>query len=179
MSRKAIIYDGVAQLMAMFYGYMQTDFWSLERETNLIDGGTPYYNIYETKDGKFMALGALEPQFYKKLIDLLPVDNKVFAGQWESDNWQSQKEQRKKIFKLKTRDEWTAILLKEDTCAVPVLDMKEAIDFKPNKSRSVFIEQQGIMQPAPAPRFSRTPSKAGQLPEDYGQHTNEIFHQLK
>ncbi len=175
----AAMVDGVAQLMAMFYGYMQTDFWSLKRESNLIDGGTPYYNIYETKDEKFMALGALEPQFYKKLIELLPIDNKVFADQWKSDNWPTQKEQLKKIFKLKTRDEWSAILFKENTCAAPVLSMKEAIEFEPNKSRSVFIEQQGIMQPAPAPRFSRTPSRAGQLPEDYGQHTNEIIHQLK
>jgi len=175
----AAMVDGVAQLMAMFYGYLQTDFWSLERESNLIDGGTACYNIYETKDNKFMALGALEPRFYKKLISLLPVDLKEFTDQWASEKWPVQKEKLKKIFKLKTRDEWTAILFKKDTCVAPVLNMKEAIEFQPNKSRSVFVEQQGIIQPTPAPRFSRTPSKAGLLPEKYGQHTNEIIHQLK
>jgi len=175
----AAMVDGVAQMMSMFYGYLQAGIWSDNRESNLIDGGTPFYNIYETKDKKFIALGALESQFYQRLIDLLKLDKKDFADQWDKENWSAQKKHFARIFKLKTRDEWTDLLFREDTCISPVLSMKEAIEFEPNKSRSVFIEQQGVIQPAPAPRFSRTPSKAGKLPNDYGQDTKRIIHQLK
>ena len=175
----AAMVDGVAQMMSLFYGYMQAGFWSVNRESNLIDGGAPYYNVYETKDGKFIALGALEPQFYQRLTDLLKLDNKEFGDQLNAENWSLQKEQFSRIFKQKTRDEWTDLLFRENTCFAPVLNMKEAIEFEPNKFRSVFIEQQGVTQPAPAPRFSRTPSRAGKLPEKQGQDTQEIIHQLK
>ncbi len=175
----AAMVDGVAQMMSLFYGYMQAGFWSVNRESNLIDGGTPYYNVYETKDGKFIALGALEPQFYQRLIDLLKPDKKEFEDQLSAEKWPAQKEQFSRIFKQKTRDEWTELLFRENTCVAPVLNMQEAIEFEPNKSRSVFIEQQGVVQPAPAPRFTRTPSKAGKLPEKQGQDTLEIIHQLK
>jgi len=175
----AAMVDGVAQMMSLFYGYMQAGFWSVNRESNLIDGGTPYYNVYETKDGKFITVGALEPQFYQRLIDLLKLDKKEFEDQSNAEKWPAQKEQFSRIFKQKTRDEWTALLFSENTCVAPVLNMQEAIEFEPNKSRSVFIEQQGVIQPAPAPRFSRTPSRAGKLPEKYGLDTMEIIHQLK
>jgi len=175
----AAMVDGVAQMMGMFYGYMQAGLWSDERESNLLDGGTPFYNVYETKDEKFIALGALESKFYQRLIDLLKLNKVDFADQWDSEKWPEQKKHFTSIFKQKTREEWTDLLYEENSCVSPVLSMKEAIEFEPNKARSVFIEQQGLIQPAPAPRFSRTPSKAGELLETIGQDRKEIIHLLK
>ncbi len=171
--------EGAAQMMAMFYGFHQAGIWSEKREENLIDGGAPFYQVYETKDQKFIVLGALESQFYQQLIDILKLDKRIFGDQMDKEKWPEQKEGFSHLFKTKTRDEWTDLLYRENSCFSPVLDMNEAVEFKHNKIRSVFTEQQEITQPSPAPRFSRTPSKAGKLPEKHGQDTQEIIHLLK
>ena len=148
--------DGAASLMAMFYGMSAMGMWKDERGVNLLDSGAHFYDTYETKDGKYIALGSIEPQFYKELIEKTGITDPAFAAQMDRSAWPSLKTKLEAVIKTKTRDEWDAIMLGSDVCYAPVLSLAEAPKHPHNVARQTFVEVAGIVQPAPAPRCSRT-----------------------
>ena len=131
--------------------------WSDRREANLLDGGAPFYDTYACGDGKFIALGAIEPQFYSQLLVLAGADDPAFEKQWRESRWPELKGKFAALFATRTRDEWCRLLEGSDACFAPVLDMAEAPRHPHNAARGTFVEVDGVTQPAPAPRFSRTP----------------------
>ncbi|WP_368856658.1 CaiB/BaiF CoA transferase family protein [Chelativorans sp. ZYF759] len=147
--------EGVALLMSMFHALRQTGAWSEERQSNLLDGGTPYYRCYACADGRFVAVGALEPQFYAQLLDGLGLDSASFP-QADRSRWDAMQTAFQQRFLTKTRDEWGAIFADRDACVSPVLTMAEAVEHPHNRSRASFVVREGFTHPAPAPRFSRT-----------------------
>ena len=155
----AAMVDGAALLTTMFHGMMAGGMWAGEPGTNLLDSGAHFYETYETSDGGFVAVGALEPQFYARLLELLeiPADE---MPQFETGRWPEFKERLTEIFRSKSRDEWAAILEPEEACATAIYGMGEAAGHPHMKARGTFTELDGITQPAAAPRFDRTPSKA-------------------
>ena len=156
----AAITDGTASLMGVMYGLRASGIWSDERDANLLDGGAPFYDVYETADAKFIAIGALEPQFYAQLLDKLGLkDDPLFAAQMDRSQWPAMSAKVAAAVKTKTRDEWTALLEGTDACFAPVLTMAEAPAHPHNAARGAFVESEGLTQPAPAPRFSRTPAE--------------------
>lgn len=148
--------DGAASLMAMFYGMKAMGIWQDQRGVNLLDSGAHFYDTYETKDGKHVAIGSIEPQFYKELLEKTGIDDPAFGAQMDRSAWPALKEKLAAIIKTKTRDEWDAIMLGSDVCYAPVLSLTEAPMHPHNVARKTFVEVDGIVQPAPAPRFSRT-----------------------
>ena len=167
----AAMTDGSALLMAMTYGAKAAEKWNNERGTNRLDGGAHFYDAYECADGKFISIGALEPQFYTLLLEKCGIDDLKFQDQMNRDNWPLLKIRIAAIFKTKTRSEWCTILEGTDACFAPILDMDEAPHHPHNKARKTFIEIDGVMQPAPAPRFSRTPPDIQGPPVIPGAHT--------
>jgi alpha-methylacyl-CoA racemase len=154
----AAITDGAASLMSVIYGLRASGIWSDDRDANLLDGGAPFYDVYETKDGKFVAIGSLEPQFYALLLEKLGLSgDPAFAAQMDRSAWPAMSEKVAAAIKTKTRDEWTALMEGTDVCFAPVLSMEEAPRHSHNVARETFVELAGVSQPAPAPRFSRTP----------------------
>lgn len=155
----AAMVDGAALLTTMFHGMMAGGMWSGEPGTNLLDSGAHFYETYETSDGGFVAVGALEPQFYARLLELLeiPADE---MPQFETGRWPEFKERLTEIFRSKSREEWAAILEPEEACATAIYGMDEAAGHPHLKARGTFTEIGGITQPAAAPRFDRTPSRA-------------------
>jgi len=159
----AAITDGAASLMAMMYGMRAAGIWSDDRDNNLLDGGAPFYDTYETADGKFVALGSLEPQFYALMLEKAGIkDDPAFANQMDRANWPATSARLAGVIKAKTRDEWCALMEGTDVCFAPVLTMGEAPNHPHNVARQTFVEINGVPQPAPAPRFSRTPGAVGQ-----------------
>jgi alpha-methylacyl-CoA racemase len=152
----AAMTDGAALLGAMMYGLRGFGMWRDEREANLLDGGAPFYGTYACADGKFIAIGAIEPQFYDQLLALVRAEDPAFANQWTQRDWPQQKDKFAALFSTRTRDAWCALLEGTDACFAPVLDMAEAPDHPHNRARGTFVEVAGVRQPAPAPRFSRT-----------------------
>jgi len=148
--------DGAASLMTMFYGMSATGMWQDSRGANLLDGGAHFYDTYETKDGKYVAIGSIEPQFYKELMEKTGIADPAFAAQMDRNAWPALKEKLGAVIKSKTRDEWDAIMLGSDVCYAPVLSLAEAPRHPHNVARKTFVEIDGVTQPAPAPRFSRT-----------------------
>lgn len=149
--------DGAASLMTMFYGMLASKFWEDKRDSNLLDGGAYFYGTYETKDGKWIAIGSLEPQFYQELMQKTGLgSDPAFGHQMDRANWPALKEKLAAVFKTKTRDEWDAIMLGSDVCYAPVLSLREAPEHPHNVARNTFVDVAGIIQPASAPRFSRT-----------------------
>ncbi len=154
----AAITDGTASLMGVMYGLRASGIWSAERDSNLLDGGAPFYDVYETADGTFVTIGSLEPQFYALLLDKLGLkDDPLFAAQMDRSQWPAMSEKIATVIKTKTREEWTTLLEGTDACFAPVLTMAEAPSHPHNVAREAFTEVAGVVQPAPAPRFSRTP----------------------
>ncbi len=152
----AAMVDGAASLMAMFFSMGAVGAFSENRGTNMLDGGAHFYDTYETQDGKHICVGSIEPQFYALLVEKADLDKERFAAQMDSAQWPSFKEELEEVFKSKTRDEWCEIMEGSDVCFAPVLSIFEAPDHPHNKARQTFLEVDGIMQPAPSPRFSRT-----------------------
>ena len=152
----AAMTDGAASLMTMFYGMLTSGFWQDKRGSNLLDSGAHFYGTFETKDGKWVAIGSLEPQFYKELLEKTGISDPAFGAQMDREQWPALKEKLAAIIRSKTRDEWDAIMLGSDVCYAPVLSLTEAPKHPHNVARKTFVEIAGIMQPAPAPRFSRT-----------------------
>lgn len=152
----AAMTDGSALLGALMYGLKASGRWSVARGANLLDGAAHFYDTYECADGKYVALAAIEPQFYAELLTLLGIDDADFAPQMDASRWSALKLKVAARIKSKTRAEWSAVLEGSDACFAPVLDMDEAPEHPHNAARNAFIQIDGVMQPAPAPRFSRT-----------------------
>jgi alpha-methylacyl-CoA racemase len=149
--------DGAAQLMWMFHTFHAAGTWNAEqREANLLDGGTHFYNTYECADGEYVSIGSIEPQFYAQLMEKAGLPEEIFAEQNNPERWAEQKEQLAAIFRQKTRDEWCALMEGTDVCFAPVLRFTEAPQHPAALARNSYIEVDGVVQPAPAPRFSRT-----------------------
>src|SRR5204863_2188959 len=143
-------------LMMMFHAFRAMGIWKDERGVNLLDTGAPFYEVYETSDGKYISLGSLEPQFYAEMLRLTGLDaDEAFAAQHNREQWPVMKERLTALFKTKTRDEWCQDLEGSDVCFAPVLSMTEAPQHPHNVHRQTFLELNGVVQPAPAPRFDR------------------------
>ena len=152
--------DGTAQLMWMMQGFQQIGAWNAEeRESNLLDGAAHFYDTYECADGKYVAIGAIEPQFYAELLSRADVSDPQFQHQHDTAQWPELKEKLAAILKTKTRDEWDELMAGSDACFAPVLTMVEAPQYSANSERSVYTEVEGLTHPSPAPRFMRTPSE--------------------
>jgi alpha-methylacyl-CoA racemase len=158
--------DGAASLMSLFCELSANGRWKDGRESNLLDGGAHFYGTYQCKDGEFISLGSIEPQFYAELRRLAGLDDTLYDGQMDAKNWTTMKEKMATVFKTKTRDEWCAIMQGTDVCFAPILSLSEAPDHPHMAERKVFVTHDGVVQPAPAPRFSRTPSAIRQTVTD-------------
>jgi alpha-methylacyl-CoA racemase len=154
--------DGAALLMSMIWGLRAAGSWRDARGTNLLDTGAHFYDTYETADGQFVSIGAIEPQFYRELRARLDITDADFDAQNDADRWPALRDKLAVIFKSRTRSEWNALLEGGESCFAPVLSMAEAPLHPHNKARGTFVDVGGFMQPAPAPRFSATPSPAPQ-----------------
>src|SRR5713226_6927159 len=163
--------DGVASLMTAIYGMHGAGIWTNERGTNILDTGAHYYDVYETKDGKHISIGSIEKKFYEELLQLSGLKNEELAPQNDRKSWPQMKERVAALFKTKTRDEWCKIMEGSDICFAPVLSMAEAPNHPHNKLRGTFVERDGVTQPTPAPRFSRTPGAIQGPPAKPGEHT--------
>jgi alpha-methylacyl-CoA racemase len=153
----AAMVDGSASLMTMLFGFRQAGIWNVERGTNPIDGGAPYYGAYQTRDGRWMAVGAIERKFYLELLKRLDLDPATLPEQEDRSRWDQLRAQFVDVFATKTRDEWTAIFEGSDACVSPVLDIDDCVTHPFAVERSMFVTVDGVTGPAPAPRFSRTP----------------------
>ena len=172
----AAMVDGAATLMSMFHGFTAMGMWTDQRGTNLLDTGAHFYEVYETSDAKFVSIGSIEPQFYAELLRLTGLtDDPDFAGQHNRGNWPKLKERLSEVFRSKTRDEWTSIMEGTDVCFAPVLSIKEAPQHPHMAARQTFVDVNGLTQPAPAPRFSRTPGEIARPAAHPGQHTDEAL----
>ncbi len=172
----AAMVDGVALLTTLFHGLRAEGLWSDEPGTNVLDLGTPAYNVYETADGRYITLGSGEPQFYAELLRRLDLgDAPLFQQRDDPSTWPEAKRRLAEIFKSKTREEWCAILEGAEVCFAPVLNFEEAAKHPHNAARQTFVEVDGVTQPAAAPRFSRTPPSMPGRPTTAGQHTTEVL----
>ena len=171
----AAMTEGTAQLMSMIYGMKASGFWTDQQQSNLLDGATHFYDSYECKDGKFVSLGSIEPQFYSILLDKMELDSNEFSEQMNREKWNEYKAKFKKVFLSKTRDEWCEIMEGTDICFAPVLSMDEAINHPHNKERNAFSTIDEVIQPSPAPLFSETPSRIKHLQNPIGEDTKEIL----
>ena len=167
--------DGAASLSSMFYGMRAMGVWTDEREANLLDGGAHFYDCYETSDGKYVSLGSIEPQFYALLLEKAGLTDPDFQNQMDRKKWPELKKKIAAVMKTKTRDEWCEIMEGTDVCFAPVLSMAEAPQHPHNVARKTFVEYEGVTQPAPAPRFSKTPGEIQRPPAAPGTHTDEIL----
>jgi len=171
----AAMVDGTTSLMTMIYGFKEAGAWSDERGSNLLDSGSHFYGVYETQDGQFVSIASIEPRFYAQLIEKAGLDATEFATQMERSRWPVYQEKLRVVFKAKTRDEWCRLLEGSDVCFAPVLSMSEAPTHPHHRARGTFVEVEGVVQPAPAPRFSRTPGKIQRPPPSPGEHGNQVL----
>ena len=168
--------DGTAQLMWMMQGLQQIGAWNAdERESNLLDGAAHFYDTYECADGKYVAIGAIEPQFYAELLARAEVSDPQFQQQHDATQWPELKAKLGAILKTKTRDEWDAIMAGSDACFAPVLTMVEAPQYSANEQRAVYTEVDGLTHPSPAPRFKRTPSEISHGTRALGADTVSVL----
>ncbi len=171
----AAMTDGVGLLMAMTYKLKSSGLWRGERQANVLDGGAPFYGVYRCADGKWLAVGALEPQFFAALVDRLGFAAGAFSDRWDPRTWPAMRAQLEAVFTKRSRDEWAALFAGSDACVAPVLDLDEAPRHPHNLARRTFIDVDGAPQPAPAPRFSRTPPEIGGPSVRQGEHGDEIL----
>ncbi len=171
----AAMSDGAALLMAMFYGFQSGGLWSNERGGNLLDGGAPFYATYACADGKFLAVGPIEPHFYRIFLERAGIDDPALAGQYDLSAWPAQRARLAAILRTRARDEWCALLEGSDACVSPVLDLDEAPLHPHNQARHTFVLVDDVLQPAPAPRLSRTPAAIGSPPPLPGQDTRAVL----
>jgi alpha-methylacyl-CoA racemase len=150
--------DGAASLMSLFCELTAIGRWKDGRESNLLDGGAHFYGTYQCKDGEFISLGSIEPQFYAELRRRAGLDDALYDGQMDAKQWPAMKAKMAEVFRTKTRAEWCAIMEGTDVCFAPVLSLSEAPTHPHMAERKIFVDVDGVTQPAPAPRFSRTPS---------------------
>ena len=171
----AAMVDGAASLMAFPHYLAALGQWLPERGTNMLDTGAHYYDVYETSDGRYVSIGSIEPQFYTELLRLTGLEGEDLPDQNDRAQWPAMKERVAAVFRTRTRDEWCALMEGTDVCFAPVLSMQEAPDHPHNVHRQVFLNLDGVPQPAPAPRFSRTPGAVLRPPPYAGQHTDEVL----
>jgi len=168
----ASMVDGSASLLSMTHSFLNTGLWREERGVNILDSGAHFYEVYETADQKYVAVGAIEPKFYAELLTGLGLEGATLPAQMDREHWPAMKERFASIFRTRTRDEWTAIFVNTDACVAPVLSPREAAHHPYNVGRRVFSTE-GTVQPNPAPRFSKTPSAIRMAPHTPGSGTNQ------
>jgi alpha-methylacyl-CoA racemase len=171
----AAMTDGAALLMAAQYGLMAKGFWHDRRESNFLDGAAHFYGTYECADGRYVSVGAIEPQFYAKLLQLCGIDDPHFQRQWEEGEWPALRDKLAGVFRTRTRDAWCELLEGTDACFAPVLSMGEAPSHPHNLARGTFVSDGGVAQPAPAPRFDRTPTCLPPKAPGAGQHSAALL----
>ena len=163
--------DGAISLMTPIYGLQASGYWHDVRGENILDGAAPFYDAYETADGKFVSIGSIETKFYAILLEKLGLDPAALPAQMDRDRWPELKATIAETIKTKTRDEWVEIMEGTDVCFAPVLSLSEAPHHPHNQARGNFVDVAGITQPAPAPRFSRTPGRVHSPPAEPGADT--------
>jgi alpha-methylacyl-CoA racemase len=171
----AAMVDGSASLMTLCYGMLASGYWKDRRASNRLDSGAPWYNVYETKDGRWLSVGSNEARFWRNTLELLGLDHAEMPDQHDTSRWHAVHEQFAAIFCTRTRDEWCALAEGREVCFAPVLSMTEAPAHPHLRARGTFVERDGVVQPAPAPRFSRTPGAIQRPPAKPGEHTDEAL----
>jgi alpha-methylacyl-CoA racemase len=174
----AAMVDGVALLMAPFFMALRSGYFTNERGTNLLDSGAPFYDSYACADGRYVAVGALEPQFYAALLAGLSIDPAEVGDQHDRSGWPTLRDRLTQTFATRTRDEWVAHFAGRDACVAPVLTTEEALADPHLRARGTVFELDGVPQPAPAPRFSATPAVLDRPPPEPGEHTDEVLAEL-
>ncbi len=171
----AAMVDGAASLMTMFCSLSAAGLWTSARGANLLDTGAPWYDVYETADGEFFAVGAIEPKFFRELARRIGLDENDVKRQYDRAHWPALRQKFETIFKTRRRDEWTALLQDTDACATPVLNLAEAARHPHLAARQSFLPGDGFVQPAPAPRFANAPLDPPRPAPEIGAHTAEIL----
>lgn len=171
----AAMVDGSALLMTMMYGLRAAGAWSDERGTNFNDTGAHFYNVYETADGRYLTVAAIEPQFYATLMERLGLDP---GDQWDRTRWPAQRDALAAVFAERSLAAWVELFAGADACVAPVLTMADAPRHPHNRHRGTFTDVAGVVQPAPAPRFDRTPCRTPAPPVAAGTHTRAVLAEL-
>jgi len=172
----AAMVDGAAQLMWMFHGFQAMGFWDADkRKSNMLDGGAHFYNTYECADGEYVSIGSIEPQFYAELVRLAELPEQDFGNQNDREQWPAMEDKLAIIMKTKTQAQWCELMEGTDVCFAPVMTFMDAPSHPANVARNTYIEVDGLTQPAPAPRFSRTPSRVEHGAHKVGQDTDQIL----
>lgn len=172
----AAMVDGAAQLMWMFHGFEASGLWdATQREANLLDGAAHFYDTYECADGEYVSIGSIEPQFYALLKQHAGLTDEEFGNQNDQAQWPAMKEKLSSVMKQKTQQQWCDIMEGTDVCFAPVLRFTDAPSHPANVARNTYVEVDGVTQPAPAPRFSRTPSQVRHGPHAVGADTDEVL----
>ncbi len=174
----AAMVEGASNLITLFYGLLGNKLMSLDVGTNLLDSGAPFYETYETADGRFLAVGAIEERFYRELIKGLEIDPSSLPHQHDTARWPEMKERFAQVIRTKSRDAWMKIFEGKDACVAPILGPDEVMQHPHNRERDLLVELDGVPQPAPAPRLSRTPGAAVRPGLPRGTHTREVLEQL-
>jgi len=167
--------DGTISLMGLLYGHFVRGDWKDRRGSNIIDGGAHFYNCYRCSDGHWIALGAIEPQFYATLLERAEIDDPAFTAQMDQTAWPDLRERLAAVIAQRTRADWCALLEGTDACFAPVLSLAEAPQHPHNVARKAFTDVNGVVQPSPAPRFSKTPGEIQGPPVDAGQGAESVF----
>ena len=171
--------DGAAQLMWMFHSFEAMGLWdATERESNMLDGGAHFYDTYECADGEYISIGSIEPQFYALLKERAGLTEEDFGAQNDQSQWSAMKEKLTTVIKQKTQAQWSEIMEGTDVCFAPVLNFLDAPKHPANIARNTYIEVDGLVQPAPAPRFGRTPSEVRHGGHDVGQDTDAVLMEM-
>lgn len=171
----AAMVDGSASLMTLFYGLRAAGYWTDNRGTNRLDSGAPWYNVYQAKDGLWVSVGANEARFWRNLLALLDLHEDDMPDQHDRTRWPEMHERLAAAFRTRTRDEWCRLADGREACVTPVLSMAEAPDHPHLRARETLVEYDGVVQPAPAPRFSRTPGAIQRPPASAGEHSEEVL----
>ncbi len=171
----AAMVEGVGSLLTNQYGYLASGRWEERRASNFIDGGAPWYNVYQTADGGYVSIAAVEPKFYSELLKAMGLDPGAIPDQYDRSSWPRLRRDFAEIFRSRTRHEWEAIMEGRPACFAPVLSLTEAQSHPQLAARNAFVEIDGVPQPAPSPRFSRTPAAVARGPARPGEHTDEVL----
>jgi alpha-methylacyl-CoA racemase len=171
----AAMIDGVTNLMSAFQAFQQFGSWTDKRGDNLVDGGAPFYGTYATQDDKYVAVGAIEPQFYASLLNVLGLNDEILPAQYDRGSWPRMRERFAAIFRTRSREAWIEASVGRDACLSPVLTMEEAAAHPHMRAREVYSKFDGLRHPSPAPRFDRTPASLRRPVPGAGQHSREVL----
>ena len=171
----AAMVDGAASLASIFYGMTASGRWNDQRGNNLLDGGAPFYDTYETADGKYVSIGAIEPKFFAEMAERIGLDRRFVKGQYDRTLWPEMRAEMQRLLRGRTRDAWSALLEGSDACFAPVLSIEEAPRHAHAQARRAFVEVDGVVQPGPAPRFDRSTPEPVRPAPPTGTHTDEVL----